>query len=100
MTISPYQAITVGALALAVIATAVSFTLSDQAYRAGARLDGFWWAVSGSAWPAVALGACGLWLRSLRRRGETTASIKWLRPLLWLGIAFLASVTAILWRAM
>ena len=99
MSSSRYQRITVAVLLVAVVAAGATWRSADQAYRAGARVNGHWIAVAGSALPALALASCALWLGRERRRGEAGATIKWLHPLLALSVVFVAFIVLVLWRA-
>jgi cytochrome bd-type quinol oxidase subunit 2 len=51
---------------------------------------GYWVGVLGTVVPGIVLTSCIIWLRRERRRGESTARVFWLAPLLVLSVILLA----------
>lgn len=97
MTTSPPHRVVSGVLLVAVVATAGCWYWADQAYREGARTNGMWIAIAGSALPALAAASCLIWLTRPSRRSETPP-IRWLPWFVAVSILFLAAVAFLLRR--
>ncbi len=86
--ITRYNKYALFALTAGVVGSAVVLRWTSVIYRDRSQLAGWWAGVLGSMLPALALGACFLWLRHQRARGQDAARVPWLNAALGLAIAF------------
>jgi hypothetical protein len=74
-------------VAVAVLLCGASWVWAHSVDTQGKVMLGYWIGVAGSALPAVALAGCQVWL--IDQPAAAAGARAWVRPLLWLSVAFL-----------